>query len=225
MAVAGNGRKALETWEKERFDVVLMDVQMPEMSGLEATGAIRERESGSGRRTPIIAMTAHAMEGDREKCLSSGMDHYVTKPIDRKKLFDAIESYAGSRASSETVAMQETKEQFAFDPSVVLKRVDGDLDLLKEVAGLFFEDMPRLMTEIRRAVERADAPVLERTAHTLKGSVGNFGVRRAFELAFNLEQMGRNGDFGHALEVFEELEHQIALLVPALESLMKEKAA
>ena len=225
VAVAGNGRKALETWEKERFDVVLMDVQMPEMSGLEATGAIRERESGSGRRTPIIAMTAHAMEGDREKCLSSGMDHYVTKPIDRKKLFDAIESYAGSRAPSETVAMQETKEQFAFDPSVVLKRVDGDLDLLKEVAGLFFEDMPRLMTEIRRAVERADAPVLERTAHTLKGSVGNFGVRRAFELAFNLEQMGRNGDFGHALEVFEELEHQIALLVPALESLMKEKAA
>jgi len=225
VAVAGNGRKALEAWEKERFDVVLMDVQMPEMSGHEATGAIREQEAKSGRHTPIIAMTAHAMEGDREKCLSAGMDHYVTKPIDRKKLFEALESYSGSRAPADTVAMEETKEQFAFDPSVVLKRVDGDLDLLKEVAALFFEDTPRLMTEIRKAVERADAPVLERSAHTLKGSVGNFGARRAFELSFNLEQMGRNGDFGHAIEVFEQLEQQIAQLVPALESMMKRKAA
>ena len=225
LAVAGNGRKAVEVWEKERFDLVLMDVQMPEMSGLEATAAIREREKESGRRTPIVAMTAHAMEGDREKCLSAGMDHYVTKPIDQKKLFDAVESYASSRAPSETVTMQETKEQLMFDPNVVLNRVDGDRDLLKEVAGLFFEDTPRLMTEIRKAVDRADAQALERSAHTLKGSVGNFGARRAFELAFNLEQMGRNGDFARALEVFEQLDQQIALLVPALESLMKEKAA
>ncbi len=225
VAVAGNGRKAVDMWEKEAFDLVLMDVQMPEMSGLEATAAIRKLESAVGRRSPIVAMTAHAMEGDREKCLSAGMDHYVTKPIDQKKLFDAIESYASSRTPSETLAMQDTKVELEFDPSVVLKRVDGDRDLLKEVAGLFFEDTPRLMTEIRNAVERADAQALERSAHTLKGSVGNFGAKRAFELAYNLEQMGRNGDYARAMEVFVELEQQIAKLNPALESLMKEKAA
>jgi PAS domain S-box-containing protein len=225
VAVAGNGRKAVDMWEKEPFDLVLMDVQMPEMSGLEATAAIRKLESAAGRRSPIVAMTAHAMEGDREKCLSAGMDHYVTKPIDQKKLFDAIESYASSRTPSETLAMQDMKVELEFDPGVVLKRVDGDRDLLKEVAGLFFEDTPRLMTEIRNAVERADAQALERSAHTLKGSVGNFGAKRAFDLAYNLEQMGRNGDYARAMEVFGQLEQQIALLVPALESLMKEKAA
>ena len=225
VAVAGNGRKAVEAWKKEQFDIVLMDVQMPEMSGLEATAAIREREKELGRRSPIVAMTAHAMEGDREKCLSAGMDHYVTKPIDQKKLFDAIESYASSRPPAETVAMQETKEQFAFDPNAVLKRVDGDRDLLKEIAGLFFEDTPRLMVEIRKAIECSDANALERSAHTLKGSIGNFGARHASEFAYSLEQMGRNGDFARALEAFEQLEQQLALLGPALELLMKEKAA
>ncbi len=226
VAVAGNGRKAVETWEKEPFDLVLMDVQMPEMSGLEATAAIRQKEKELGRRSPIVAMTAHAMEGDREKCLSAGMDHYVTKPIDQKKLFDAIESYGNSRASSEPDKMENAvKEELAFDTSVVLKRVDGDRDLLREVAGLFFEDTPRLMTDIRKAIDCADAQALERSAHTLKGSVGNFGAKRAFELAFALEQMGRNSDFARAAEAYGQLEQQIALLFPALESLMKERAA
>ncbi len=227
MLVAGNGRKAVETWEKERetLDLILMDVQMPEMSGLEATVAIREREKALGSRTRIIAMTAHAMEGDREKCLSSGMDHYVTKPIDQKKLFEAIESQAGSRPASEPVAMPETKQEFLFDPGVVLKRVDGDRDLLKEIAGLFFDSTPALLTEIGNAITRGDSNALERASHTLKGSVGNFGVRHAFDLAFALEQMGRNGDFARAREIFEQLQQQVALLGPALESFLKEKAA
>ncbi len=227
LLVAGNGRKAVETWEKERetLDLILMDVQMPEMSGLEATVAIREREKALGSRTRIIAMTAHAMEGDREKCLSSGMDHYVTKPIDQKKLFEAIESQAGSRPASEPVAMSETKQEFVFDPNVVLKRVDDDRDLLKEIVGLFFDDTPSLLTEISNAITRGDSNALERASHTLKGSVGNFGARHAFDLAFNLEQMGRNGDFARAREIFEQLQQQVARLGPALESLLKEKAA
>jgi len=224
VAVAGNGRKALETWESEPFDLVLMDVQMPEMSGLEATAAIREREKDSGRHTPIIAMTAHAMEGDREKCLEAGMDHYVTKPIDQKRLFEAVESFCAARPSSASVVMKEPNQELNFDPNAALKRVDGDRELLKEVAGLFFEDTPRLMTDLRNAIQRGDGNALQRSAHTLKGSVSNFGARAASDAAASLEQMGRNGDFAKAPELFGRLELQINLLIPALETLLKEKA-
>jgi PAS domain S-box-containing protein len=224
VSVAGNGRKALEMWEKEAFDLVLMDVQMPEMSGFEATAAIREREKQTGQRTPIIAMTAHAMDGDREKCLAAGMDHYVTKPIDQKRLFEAIESFCTKAAPPENPVMTEENTKLDFDPNAVLKRVDGDRELLREVASLFFEDTPRLLSDIRNAISCGDSKALERSAHTLKGSIANFGVRAASEAAYGLEQMGRNGDFAHTQETLTRLEQQVALLGPALESLVNQKA-
>ena len=227
VVVAGNGRKAIETWEQEPFNLILMDVQMPEMSGLEATAVIRERERFAGARIPIIAMTAHAMEGDREKCLAAGMDHYVTKPIDQRKLFEAVES-SGRPAMPETAANMNAKvtdKNLSFDPGVVLERVDGDRELLREIGGLFLEDAPRLLADIRNAISRADAKALEHSAHTLKGSVGNFGARLAFDAALALEQMGRQGDFARAHESFALLEQQVNLLGPALETLMNETAA
>ena len=225
VAVAGNGLKALETWEKESFDLILMDVQMPAMSGLEATAAIREREKASSRHIPIIAMTAHAMEGDREKCLAAGMDQYVSKPIDQKRLFEVVEGFCATRPSSESLIMNQPDQELNFDPGAALKRVDGDRELLREIAGLFFEDTPRLVAEVRNAIQRGDGKALERSAHTLKGSIGNFGARTAFEAAFSLEQMGRNGDFSRASEMFTQLERQVTLLVPALEAVLNEKAA
>jgi len=256
VTVVGNGLKALETWEKEPFDLILMDVQMPEMSGLEVTAAIRQREGQApaeprlagqlgeanaepasanvprssfpvprSGRIPIIAMTAHAMEGDREKCLAAGMDQYVTKPIDQKRLFEVVEGLCSARPLAESVIMQAPNQELDFDPTAALKRVDGDRDLLKEVASLFFEDTPRLMTEVRNAIQRGDGKALERSAHTLKGSVSNFGARMALEAAVSLEQMGRNGDFARASEVFAQLDRQVTLLVPALEAVLKEKAA
>ena len=223
VSVAGNGCKAVENWERETFDLILMDVQMPEMSGTEASALIRERERESGRHMPIIAMTAHAMEGDREKCLAAGMDHYVTKPIDQKRLFEAVEGIS-MKKPPESVSMNEQSIELNFDPTVVLNRVDNDRDLLKEISSLFFEDTPRLITEVRNAITRGDGKALERSAHTLKGSVGNFGARVAFDAAFSLEQMGRNGDFARAAETFSRLEQQVTLLVPALESLISQKA-
>jgi len=225
VAVVGNGLKALDAWEKESFDLILMDVQMPEMSGTEATQAIREKEKGSNRHVPIIAMTAHAMEGDREICLSSGMDHYVTKPIDQKRLFDAVESASARRPPDNSVVMNKPEMALDFDPAAVLKRVDGDRELLEEVANLFFEDTPRLVGELRNAILRGDSQALERSAHTLKGSIGNFGARLALNAAFSLEKMGRNGDFARANEEFQELEKQLNLLIPALQELLKQKAA
>ena len=225
VTVAGNGRKAVEAWEREAFDLILMDLQMPELSGYEAVALIRSKEQETGQRIPIVAMTAHAMEGDREKCLSAGMDHYVTKPIDRKRLFEAVESFFCNRGLPESTEMTEKDAQLNFDPSVVLKRVDGDHELLREVTALFFEDTPRLMADLGNAITRGDGKALERAAHTLKGSVGNFGARRASDLSLALEQMGRHGDFAHAAESLAQLDHQINLLVPALQQLLSQKAA
>jgi PAS domain S-box-containing protein len=223
VVVVGNGKKAVEAWEREAFDLILMDVQMPEMSGYQAVGIIREREKGPGKRIPIVAMTAHAMEGDREKCLSSGMDHYVTKPIDQKRLFEAVEGFFVNRPPDAS-PMPEPNE-LNFDPAVVLKRVEGDRELLREVVTLFFEDTPRLLADIRNAISCSDGNALQRSAHTLKGSVGNFGARAALEAALSLEQMGRNLDFARATEVFARLQQLIDQLLPALEALLTQKAA
>jgi len=225
VGVAGNGRRAVELWEREPFDLIVMDVQMPEMSGYQAVALIREREKATGGHIPIVAMTAHALEGDREKCLAAGMDHYVTKPIDQKRLFDAVEGFFANRPHPEALTMNEPNEPLTFDPRVLLKRVDDDRELLREVVGLFLEDTPRLLTELRNAVSRGDGRMLERSAHSLKGSIGNFGARSAFEAALSLEQMGRNSDFVRAADVFAQLERQLDLLAPALGALLSEKAA
>ena len=226
VTVAGDGRKAVEAWQHSDFDVILMDVQMPEMSGLEATQEIRRRTDNPKSRVPIIAMTAHALAGDREKCLSSGMDHYVTKPIDQIQLFDAVESFANGdappSAAPEPIAR---KTPLHFDPVLLLQRMDGDFELLKEVTQIFMEDTPRQLDAVRAALTRNDGPALERAAHATKGALGNFGARDAYEAALELEAMGHACDFDRAHARFAALEYQISLLNPALEAFLKEKAA
>jgi len=152
------------------------------------------------------------------------MDQYVTKPIDQKRLFEVIEGFCTAQPASESPVMNQPDPELCFSPDAALNRVDGDRELLREVADLFYEDAPRLLIEVRNAIQRGDGHALERSAHTLKGSVGNFGARTASEAAFTLEQMGRNGDFARATEVFAQLERQVTLLVPALEAVLKEKA-
>jgi PAS domain S-box-containing protein len=223
VVVANNGRNALEAWESGRFDLILMDVQMPEMSGFEVVGVIREREKVSGQRVPIVAMTAHALASDREKCLASGMDNYVSKPIDQRRLFEALEGCA-SPPVNQTTPMNANRKVVPLDKTAVLKRVDGDRELLREVAGLFFEDTPKLLSDIRTAIARVDGRGLERAAHTLKSSVGNFGATGAVEAAAQLELMGRRGDFAHAEESASVLENEVAVLLSALDALMKEAA-
>ena len=232
VVVAANGRRAIEAWSEASFDLILMDVQMPELSGLEATTEIRRLEAnpppGARRppsRIPIIAMTAHALEGDRDKCLGAGMDHYITKPIDQRRLFEAVEGAFTRAPLPEAAPVVAPDSMLQFDPAVVLKRVDGDMELLREIAGLFFEDTPRLLAEARAAIARADGSALERAAHALKGAVGNFGARAAFDAAMALEKMGRAGPLTHAPESLATLEQQIALLRPALDALLNQQAA
>jgi len=220
VVIANTGREAVEALEKQAFDVVLMDVQMPEMDGMEATAAIRRREKGTGRRVPIIAMTAHAMKGDRERCLASGMDGYVSKPIQRHELFGAIAALVPAESPAPTVVAPNNPpagdDGAIIDQVEALTRVGGDWGLLKSLAEMFFDSYPAQLTELREAIGGGDGPTVCRLAHTLVGAVGIFGARPAVEAATRLETMGREGQLAGAEEAWKRLDMAIAGLKPAL---------
>jgi PAS domain S-box-containing protein len=217
-----NGRDALAALEKERFDVVLMDIQMPEMNGFDATRAIRNKERETGLHVPIIAMTAHALKGDRERCLDAGMDDYVSKPIHADQLARAIENLVMRSGVVETELVEQASAGEVLDTAAVLARVDGDLELLQYIVELFLEELPKLMGEIRDAVARHDSEALERAAHTLKGSVGNFHANAVVGAAQHLETIAREGDLRGAREALAVLEREAERLKPALITLGKE---
>jgi two-component system, sensor histidine kinase and response regulator len=213
VTVANNGLEALAAAEAQPFDLVLMDVQMPEMDGLEATAALRRREQGSDRRLPIVAMTAHAMVGDRERCLAAGMDDYLSKPVRARELLVVIERVIAGEGDSATVNGE------THDWSAALERLQGDRELLEEIAGVFREEAPKLLAQITEAVERDDAGALKLAAHTLKGALANFAATAAVEAARRLELMAKEGDLSLAGPALATLEREIALLRPALEAI------
>jgi len=215
VVVAGDGQEALAALSEQDFDVVLMDVQMPKMDGFEATRAIRDPQSAvRNHRVPIIAMTAHAMEGDRERCLEAGMDGYVSKPIQPEDLYQALGNLVSDSPTTEPAERPGGEE--VFDPEAALARVDGEMEFLKEIVELSLGDWPQRRSEIRAAIDRGDPVALERAAHSLKGSVGNFGARLAFEAAFTLEKMGSAGDLTHAEEAYAALGKELERLETAL---------
>ena len=219
VTLAGSGREALEQVDKRSFDLVLMDVQMPEMDGLEATRRIRERESAGGRRLPIIAMTAHALKGDRQRCLDAGMDEYVSKPVRERQLLLAMHAVLGNE-----VALP-PEEQFepldGPDPDVIdwdaaLKICGGDHALLRDIAEAFLEEQPRRLDEIRKAIDTSDWELLHRSAHTIKGSMRYFGAKAVFDRAFGLEQLAAQQSLEGAEEILGLLKQELAKLVPHL---------
>jgi two-component system sensor histidine kinase/response regulator len=234
VVVAGNGKEALTALEMSGewrtvdasaapFDAVLMDVQMPEMDGIEATGRIRALEQGRSRRLPIIAMTAHAMKGDRERCLAAGMDGYVSKPIQTRELLGAISAaVAPAPPVPPARAAPTAADEALIDRDDALARVGGDLGLLKSLTEVFFDSYPAQLTQMREAVGRGDAPAVYRLAHTLVGAVGIFGAKAALEAASRLEAMGRQGTLAGAGEAWERLDAAFAQLKPALQSLTGE---
>lgn len=223
IVVAGTGREALAAAFAQPFDVVLMDVQMPEMDGLQATAELRAEETRSGRRrTPVVAMTAHAMSGDRQRCLNAGMDEYIAKPLRAQRLFEVLESVVapslvktaeGEKAFPESVTPPGeapcTADSGVVDWSKALRAAGGDPALLRAIAEAFLTDGPCEMAAIRRAVVRQDAALLRRASHTLKGSIEYFGASRAFELAFELEQRAKDNDLSLAARILPELESEM----------------
>ncbi len=204
LTLAGNGREAVAAFDAALFDIVLMDVQMPEMDGFAATAAIRERERATGGRTPIVALTAHAMKGDRERCLAAGMDDYVSKPL---RIGDLVETIARLVAPAGEVV---------FDRAAALAKVEGDGELLRTMIRLFDAQAGKLLPEIRAAGARGDGDALERSAHKIKGSMGTFGAARATEAALRLETMGRDGRLAGTEIHIAELEREVGRLRESL---------
>jgi CheY-like chemotaxis protein/HPt (histidine-containing phosphotransfer) domain-containing protein len=231
VTVANNGREALAALGigdpaaggpdgTRRFDVVLMDVQMPEMDGFEATARIREHERGTGGHIPIIAMTAYAMKGDRERCLAAGMDRYISKPIQAAQLLQALaEVLPGAAPAAAAPAPAAPPVEMLLDPETALERAGGDEALLAELAELFRAEAPERLAEIRAAITRQDAVALARAAHTLKGAAAVFGAAGAVEAARELEAMGRGGDLAGAAAAADRLADILESLKPALAEL------
>jgi CheY-like chemotaxis protein len=248
VVLASNGREAVEALDEEVFDLILMDIQMPEMDGFEATKAIRNLECGLREKIeegpyskseiqnlkskiqsiPIVAMTAHALKGDREKCLEAGMDDYVSKPINAENLFSVIEKLVHGLKDEQkekpfsSIKKKEKSSKDVFDLSKALEVVVGNKELFQEIANLFLENLPGYLTQIKEEIARGDANALEQAAHSLKGSMGNFGARRAYEAVYFLERLGAEGKVGQAEEALTELRNELNTLESEMKSALEE---
>jgi CheY-like chemotaxis protein len=214
--IAHNGKDALVLLEDEKFDCVLMDLQMPEVSGFEATAVIRERERGTGTHIPIIALTAHALKEDRERCIDAGMDDYVSKPIEAAKLFDVIEAALNQSHLAGKSVHPDIK---MFEIDTLIKHYDGDAELVATLAAIFVDSSSVQLSQIADAIARGDAEALAYSAHALRGSVANFHAQAAVDAAAKLEQMARSGDLAMADSVFTALKTEIQQLREELETL------
>ena len=215
VTLAENGRIALEKLYAGTYDLVLMDMQMPEMGGAEAIEEIRRREQVTGAHMPIISLTAHALKGDRERCLETGADGYVSKPIKPAALFGEMDMVT-TPGSVQAPTVAGTKSSSVTD--TLLARVGGSHEVLQEIIVLFLEDCPKLVEAIRSALANGDAQAVYRAAHTLKGSIGNFEAHTAVEIAQRLEARAREGDIAKATAVFGALELEIQTVLASLTS-------
>jgi CheY-like chemotaxis protein/HPt (histidine-containing phosphotransfer) domain-containing protein len=237
VTIANTGEEVLDALGRERFDLVLMDVQMPVMDGFEATTEIRKREQAAGKHLPIIAMTAHAMKGDRERCLDAGMDGYLSKPFRPNDLFRAVEQFEasksgamkGGRRSANPYATHGTRRrrksepapapdpnQPVFDKSEALHRVGGGADVLCDLVELFSQECPKQLDRIEHAYREGDMPGMARAAHALKSSVAIFAAPAAHAAALRLEMMGREGDGADFSAAWESLLREVDRLKAAL---------
>jgi PAS domain S-box-containing protein len=217
--VANNGREALAVLKEQAIDVLLLDVQMPGMSGFEVAACIRAGERTTGRHLPIIALTARAMKGDRERCLEAGMDDYLPKPIQAEELFAVIER-AGQGMNGAVAAPAVPVEP--FDRTALLNRLRNNPVLLGKMAKVFLDVCPQWLIEMRTAIREGDARQLQETAHTLEGSVGNFDAAAAVAAARRLETMGRANDLTEAEAAFKVLEAALEALQAALGQLIEQ---
>jgi len=184
---------------------------MPVMDGLTATSEIRRHEKGTGGHIPIIAMTAHALEGDRKMCLDAGMDDYIAKPMRAKDLYSAIdrtvEGVAGTEKQEDGGSA--TPDGVGIDFKSALEAVAGDKDLFAELIGMFVEDYPTRLRDIGAALESGDAETVERAAHTLKGAAANLGAVEVRELALEIEKLGKKGELEKARPYLADLEQAL----------------
>jgi PAS domain S-box-containing protein len=220
--ISSNGMEALETLGGASFDLILMDVQMCEMDGFEVTKLIRDKEKVDDGHIPIVAMTAHAMKGDRERCLAAGMDDYISKPVREKDLFSVIENLANGNQDKRKVSRHVTSKDIepvameVLDVSKAMRAVGGNKGFLKELAALFLENGVEIMAQIREGIVKKDATAIELAAHSLKGSTAYFGAKRVFDAACRLEVIGKNSSWTEAEAARSALEMELKALETAM---------
>ncbi|HOW66149.1 MAG TPA: PAS domain S-box protein [Candidatus Paceibacterota bacterium] len=219
VVVAGNGEAALRLLTTQTFDVILMDVHMPVMDGFATTSAIRTREWGTNRHVPIVAMTANAMKGDQQRCLASGMDEYISKPVQIKELLGAIYRVTSRKPGAEIALAQELANRMVFNSKEALAQVEGDEDELRFLVGMFLEEEPALMAEIRSALKRGDRVSLVRAVHNLKGMLGSLGGQLAADAADHLEDIGEKGSPADLESALAGLETELNRFCPILKDL------
>jgi CheY-like chemotaxis protein len=231
VVVVNNGKQAVEAIEQDAFDVVLMDVQMPEMDGHAATAAIRSFEKGLSRYTPIVAMTAAAMKGDRERCLESGMDGYLAKPIDPDELSNMLVQFTPGSGWTDSqrdppTETEDRRDNAVSDPEIAdfvdmaaaMDLVPGGIEGFRRFARTVLAECFEMMNEIRNGLAQHDPRRLQRGAHTLKSIAGYFRARRVVNIAQRIETMGRDEDLVGAERNLPELEFEVDRLCEAIKS-------
>ncbi|MBT8247198.1 MAG: response regulator, partial [Acidimicrobiia bacterium] len=224
VVTANDGNEAVAEFEKGGIDVILMDVSMPECDGLEATGVIRRQEALSGTHVPIIALTAHAMDGDRERCLQAGMDAYVSKPFNADELFATMAHLARSPLADDGAAPEPALEPVEESPTALdrreaLQRVEGNLELLAEMVGLFVDEYPSVTGAIEDGLAEGDLEMVASAAHQLKGNLATFAARDGAAAAANLEATARSGDAAGSAVAWEQFLDVFSRLEPELTAL------
>ncbi len=214
VTIAGDGITAVEKCMSGAFDMILMDVQMPEMDGTEATVKIRQHEKETGKHIPIVAMTALAMKGDRDKCFECGMDEYISKPIEMEELVKTINKiFANLNTDKNLINLNHEKySRAAFDEKLFLASQKNDTGFAVELVNLFLDNVPSYVKDIKSAIEAYDAIALKKAAHILKGSVKNFHAANASEAVQAIELLAVSENFGGAGEAFNRLENEIERL-------------
>jgi signal transduction histidine kinase/DNA-binding response OmpR family regulator len=207
---AANGREAVDAFSDGSFDLILMDVQMPEMDGFEATRLIRELEKATGGHTKIVAMTAHAIAGDRERCLAAGMDDYVSKPMRKEDLLRALGGAAVKNPENKT------ETTFLYPREELLEQCGGDEKVMSELISIFHDNTPQIVQAIGQAFEKRDGSALDAHAHKLLSSLGVFGAGRARILALLLEKQGQESNFAETKERYTELEREMDRIYAAI---------
>jgi two-component system, sensor histidine kinase and response regulator len=222
VTVASNGELALAALEKARFDLVLMDVQMPEMDGLEATAILRKREQVSGGHQAVVAMTALVMKGDRERCMAAGMDGYLSKPISPQELDDVLDQYVALDRPATPAGGASHSQEDPIRGKDLLERIDGDRALLSELLVLLREDSTEQINTAHSAILRGDTTTLRRVGHALKGALANLAAPTAASIAGELESMGTDGEIVEAAITLARLEEELARVIASLEGLCLE---
>jgi two-component system, sensor histidine kinase and response regulator len=214
-----NGREALAALEQNSFDLVLMDMQMPEMDGFEATRRLRDQEQSTGKHQPVIAMTALAMNGDRERCMAVGMDAYLSKPIRPQELDEILDSFLVSKGDSSPEAENGLGLNGSVEVKELLDRLDDDRTLLAELLEIFRREYPDNLQAAQQAINAKRPADLKRAGHTLKGALANLSATNASALAAELESIGRASDVTGAQAVFTRLVAELGNVIRSLESL------